>query len=88
MHTKLENIHLADASQKANIALKFVDVTIRPTVVDTSHSREPHSWQLLNTSDKFGADTIRGVWSEFVNIVFCNIVLYLSSKMECDSGML
>ena len=36
----------------------------RPTVMKSRRSREPHTWQLIDTSDKFFADTTRGVWSE------------------------
>ena len=76
MHTKLENIHLAAASQKANVALKFVDAK-DVTILMEEATGEPHSWQLLNTSDKNGADTRQGVWSEFENI-FSNIVRHLN----------
>jgi hypothetical protein len=54
-----------------------------------SRHREPHKWQLLNTTDKYSADLKRGIWSEFENIVFSNIVRHLETNlMECDPDTL
>lgn len=35
----------------------------QPITLKSSRSREPHTWQLLNTSEKYAADVTQGVWS-------------------------
>ena len=61
----------------------------RPITMKGSRHREPHKWQLMNTTDKYSADLKRGVWSEFENIFFSNIVRHLEANlMECDPDTL
>lgn len=58
----------------------------RPIATKASRTREPHLWQLIDTRENYATEPAHGLWSEFENIVFSNIIRYMeSNEMEVDS---
>lgn len=64
----------------------------KSTGTKSKRSREPHKWQSFNTSNKsFAMDAgqllAQGVWSDYENIVFANVMRHVESDVATLSSL-